>query len=36
LADDPWHANGMLTVTSIRSWTVLLDGLGVTREGAGS
>ena len=28
LAADPWHANGMLTVTSIRSWTVLLDGFG--------
>jgi uncharacterized protein YciI len=36
LADDPWHENGMLTVTSIRSWTVLLDGVGVTREEAGS
>ncbi|MCL2418771.1 MAG: hypothetical protein FWD04_05730 [Conexibacteraceae bacterium] len=27
LAQDNWHANGMLTVTSIRRWTVLLDGL---------
>jgi uncharacterized protein YciI len=36
LADDPWHQNGMLAVTSIRPWTVLLDGLGATREGAGS
>lgn len=30
LAADPWHANGMLTITSIRSWNVLLDGLGAT------
>ena len=27
LAQDNWHANGMLTVTSVRRWTVLLDGL---------
>jgi len=32
LAQDPWHQNGMLTITSLRSWTVLLDGLGVTRD----
>jgi uncharacterized protein YciI len=31
LAADSWHQNGMLAVTSIRSWTVLLDGLGVNR-----
>lgn len=30
LAADPWHRNEMLTVTSVRSWTVLLDGLGAT------
>lgn len=30
LADDNWHRNGMLTITSIRSWTVLLDGVGAT------
>jgi hypothetical protein len=36
LADDPWDQHGMLAVTSIRPWTVLLDGLGVIREGAGS
>jgi uncharacterized protein YciI len=28
LAADNWHRNGMLTITSIRPWTVLLDGLG--------
>lgn len=27
LADDPWAANGMLTVKRIEGWTVLLDGL---------
>lgn len=32
LAEDPWHRNGMLTVISITSWNVLLDGLGATRE----
>lgn len=26
LADDPWIPNGMLTVTSIERWTILLDG----------
>jgi uncharacterized protein YciI len=31
LAADNWHQNGMLAVTSIRSWTVLLDGLGANR-----
>jgi uncharacterized protein YciI len=25
LSDDPWVASGMLTITSIRPWTVLLD-----------
>ncbi|HWD70820.1 MAG TPA: hypothetical protein VG293_11560 [Solirubrobacteraceae bacterium] len=34
LAGDLWHQNGMLTVSSIRSWTVLLDGLGATAPGA--
>jgi hypothetical protein len=28
LARDNWAANGMLTITSIEPWTVLLDGLG--------
>jgi hypothetical protein len=28
LADDPWIPNGMLTVTSIERWTILLDGRG--------
>jgi uncharacterized protein YciI len=32
LAQDPWHRNGMLTITSLRSWTVLLDGLGATLD----
>ena len=32
LAADPWHENGMLTITSVRSWTILLDGLGVTGQ----
>jgi uncharacterized protein YciI len=27
LAEDNWHRNGMLTIKSIESWTVLLDGL---------
>jgi hypothetical protein len=26
LAEDNWHRNGMLTITSIEPWTVLLDG----------
>ena len=26
LAEDHWAQNGMLTVTSIEAWTVLLDG----------
>jgi uncharacterized protein YciI len=26
LAQDNWHENGMLTVTSIEPWTILLDG----------
>jgi hypothetical protein len=26
LASDPWIRNGMLTVTSIERWTILLDG----------
>jgi uncharacterized protein YciI len=28
LAPDNWAANGMLTITSIEPWTILLDGLG--------
>jgi len=32
LAADPWQLNGMLTVSSVRAWTVLLDGLGVNGE----
>jgi len=26
LALDNWHRNGMLTITSVEPWTVLLDG----------
>ena len=26
LAQDSWHQNGMLRVTSIEPWTILLDG----------
>ncbi len=26
LAADNWAANGMLTITSIEAWTILLDG----------
>ncbi|HEY1509906.1 MAG TPA: hypothetical protein VGF93_12935 [Solirubrobacteraceae bacterium] len=26
LSQDNWHENGMLTITSIEPWTVLLDG----------
>jgi uncharacterized protein YciI len=25
-ADDPWIKNGMVTITAIRPWTILLDG----------
>jgi hypothetical protein len=28
LAEDPWIRGGMLTVTSIEGWTILLDGRG--------
>ena len=28
LAADNWHRNGMLRITSIEPWTILLDGLG--------
>jgi hypothetical protein len=31
LAQDNWHRNGMLRITSIEAWTVLLDGLGLER-----
>jgi len=34
LAPDNWHENGMLRTSSIRAWTVLLDGLGATRTGS--
>jgi uncharacterized protein YciI len=34
LAGDDWHQNGMLTIGSIRSWNVLLDGLGATARSA--
>jgi uncharacterized protein YciI len=30
LAQDNWHQNGMLTITSVQPWTILLDG----RQGA--
>lgn len=30
LADDNWHQNGMLRITSVRTWDVLLDGVGAT------
>jgi hypothetical protein len=26
LGQDNWHRNGMLTITSIQPWTILLDG----------
>jgi uncharacterized protein YciI len=26
LAQDNWHQNGMLAITSIEPWTILLDG----------
>jgi uncharacterized protein YciI len=35
LGTDSWHQNGMLTISSIRSWNVLLDGLGATARSAG-
>lgn len=28
LAQDNWHQDGKLTITSIERWTVLLDGTG--------
>lgn len=28
LAADPWHQNGMLTITATEEWTLLLDGRG--------
>ncbi len=31
LAQDNWDRNGMLRITSIEAWTVLLDGLGLER-----
>jgi uncharacterized protein YciI len=27
-ADDPWVRSGMLTLTTVERWTILLDGLG--------
>jgi hypothetical protein len=32
LAQDNWHQNGMLIIASVQAWTVLLDGLGVTKR----
>jgi uncharacterized protein YciI len=26
-ADDPWIRSGMLTITTVQRWTILLDGL---------
>ena len=26
-ADDPWIRSGMLTLTTVERWTILLDGL---------
>ena len=26
-ADDPWIRSGMLTLTTVQRWTILLDGL---------
>jgi uncharacterized protein len=34
LAADNWAQNGMLRITSIEPWTILLDGLGA-RDAAG-
>ena len=31
LAEDNWHRNGMLRITSVEAWTVLRDGLGAQR-----
>jgi uncharacterized protein YciI len=31
LAQDNWHRNGMLRITTIEAWMVLLDGLGAKR-----
>jgi uncharacterized protein YciI len=32
LAEDNWARNGMLRITAIRPWTILLDGVGA-RDG---
>ncbi len=31
LEQDNWHQNGMLRITSVEHWTILLDGLTGTR-----
>lgn len=31
-AEDPWSPNGMLTPVAIERWTLLLDGLGVSKD----
>jgi len=28
-AEDPWAADGMLTLVSVEAWTILLDGVGL-------
>jgi hypothetical protein len=33
-AEDNWHRNGMLRITSLESWTVLLDGRERGGDGA--
>lgn len=32
LAPDPWHRSGMLTITAVERWTILLNGF--SREAA--
>ncbi len=33
LAQDPWSRKGMLTISSIERWTILLDGRKQTSDG---
>jgi hypothetical protein len=35
LAEDPWVSNGMLTVTAVERWTILLDGRAKPRDDGG-
>ena len=32
MAEDPWAMNGMLRPTTVKRWTIVLDGRGFTRD----